>query len=61
MISIITADFNSEITDKLQSSAIEVLKKENIEYEIFRVPRAVELPIMAQRVIRKINQKRLFV
>ncbi|MCF7812265.1 6,7-dimethyl-8-ribityllumazine synthase [Candidatus Gracilibacteria bacterium] len=53
MILILTAHFRSDITDKLEASAVEVLKKAQETYEIIRVPGAVELPIAAQKMIRK--------
>jgi 6,7-dimethyl-8-ribityllumazine synthase len=52
MIIIVTANFNSIITDQLQASAVEVLKKAGEKYEIIRVPGAVELPITVQYQIR---------
>jgi len=51
MILILTAEFYPEITEALETSVIETLPKDE-EYEVIRVPGAVELPIVAQKFIR---------
>ncbi len=53
MILIITAQFNSKITERLEKSAVEFLKSKGEKVEVVHVPGAVELPITAQKLIRK--------
>ncbi len=48
MILIVTAQFNAKITQPLEKSAIEVLEKAKIPFQIIKVPGAVELPITIQ-------------
>lgn len=51
MILIVTAQFNSQITHRLQKSATDFLETENIAYEVIEVPGAVELPITVQHFL----------
>lgn len=48
MILIVTAKFNANITQPLEKSAVEVLEKANIPFQIISVPGAIELPIVIQ-------------
>ena len=45
-IKIIVADYYKEITDSLTLSAISLLKKNKIKYEIIKVPGVYEIPQM---------------
>jgi len=51
-IAVITSKFNQEITEKLKSGALEILKANNIDVLAIDVPGAVEIPITAQRVAK---------
>tara|TARA_A100001015_G_scaffold260965_1_gene306100 strand:+ start:4889 stop:5287 length:399 start_codon:yes stop_codon:yes gene_type:complete len=53
MIFILVADFEPRITKPLECSAKKVLDSAQANYETFHVPGAVELPILAQRLIRE--------
>jgi 6,7-dimethyl-8-ribityllumazine synthase len=53
MILILVADFNAQITHRLQTSAENFLNNKSIQYKTIHVPGAVELPIIAQQLIRK--------
>ncbi len=50
-ITIITTEFNKDITDRLLEGAITCLAEHKKTWEVVRVPGAFELPYMAQRVI----------
>ena len=52
-ITIIVAEFNKDITDRLLDGAITYLNehKKEVTWDIVHVPGAFELPYMAQRVI----------
>ena len=45
-VKVIVADYYKEITDSLTLSAISLLKKNNIKYEIIKVPGVYEIPQM---------------
>ena len=46
-IGIIVSQFNSAITDQLLKGAEKGLKEQSMDYTIFRVPGAFEIPLMA--------------
>ena len=46
IIKVIVADYYKEITDSLTLSAISLLKKNKIKYEIIKVPGVYEIPQM---------------
>jgi 6,7-dimethyl-8-ribityllumazine synthase len=49
-IAVVTARWNSEITEGLRKGALRALKRHNVEaVEDFYVPGAFELPLAAQR------------
>lgn len=51
-IAIIVSRFNEEITQKLEEGAIDYLEEcENVYFEVFRVPGAVEIPLTCQWVL----------
>lgn len=52
-IGIVTARFNSEITEKLEEGAISYLEDQDMHIEILavRVPGAVEIPLAAQALL----------
>ncbi len=52
MILIVTAQFNAQITHRLQTSAIEHLEMEKQSYKVIEVPGAVELPITVQTALK---------
>ena len=45
-VNVIVADYYKEITDSLTLSAISILKKNKIKYEIIKVPGVYEIPQM---------------
>ena len=45
-VKVIVADYYKEITDSLTLSAISLLKKNKIKYEIIKVPGVYEIPQM---------------
>ena len=45
-VKVIVADYYKEITDSLTLSAISILKKNKIQYEIIKVPGVYEIPQM---------------
>ena len=45
-VKVIVADYYKEITDSLTLSAISILKKNKIKYEIIKVPGVYEIPQM---------------
>ena len=53
-VKVIVADYYEEITDSLTLSAISLLKKNKIKYEIIKVPGVYEIP---QMIKWKINSK----
>jgi len=53
MILILVAEFNRKVTERLEQSAVDFLEKQNEKFEVVHVPGAVELPIAAQKLIRK--------
>lgn len=53
-VAFITADFNSQFTDKLETITEEVLKEQHFRsITKYRVPGAFEIPAMLERVIAK--------
>ena len=55
-VSIVVADYYKEITDSLTNAAVEHLKNNNTNYEIFKVPGVYEIP---QFINWKLNKKRI--
>lgn len=51
-VAVITSIFNQEITEKLKSGALDVLKANNVEVLAIDVPGAVEIPITALRLAK---------
>ena len=49
-IGIIVSQWNTAITDKLQSGAERALKELNANYEVVKVPGAFEIPLMAAKM-----------
>ena len=45
-VNVVVADYYKEITDSLTLSAISILKKNKIKYEIIKVPGVYEIPQM---------------
>lgn len=52
MILITTAEFNDQITQRLEDSAVRFLKEKNIPYQIIKVPGAVEIPVTIQHFLQ---------
>lgn len=52
MILIVTAQFNSQITQKLEDSAIAELNAQKIPYKIIKVEGAVEIPVTIQHFLQ---------
>ncbi|MES3037793.1 MAG: 6,7-dimethyl-8-ribityllumazine synthase [Bdellovibrionota bacterium] len=52
-IGVVTARFNEEITSRLEEGAIRVLEKANVQIHRYKVPGAVEIPIVAKALIEK--------
>lgn len=52
MILIITAQFNNQITQKLEDSAITELNAQKISYKIIKVAGAVEIPVTIQHFLQ---------
>ena len=40
-VAIVTAEWNSNITEALTKGAVELLEQEKVEYEVFHVPGAI--------------------
>ena len=55
-VSIVVADYYKEITDSLTNAAVEHLKNNNINYEIFKVPGVYEIP---QFINWKLSKKKI--
>lgn len=49
-IAVIVSQFNKKISDKLLKGAEKVLRKNKINYEIFEVPGAFEIPFLAAKL-----------
>lgn len=47
-LALIISDFNQQVTSQLRQGAINQAQKQQVEYEVFTVPGAVELPYAAQ-------------
>lgn len=52
-IAVVVSQFNKKISDKLLKGAEKVLRKNKINYEIFEVPGAFEIPFMAAKLASK--------
>jgi 6,7-dimethyl-8-ribityllumazine synthase len=52
MICIAVANFNEIITEKLLRSTTQYLNEKGVEYEVFEVPGAVELPLIVQQKLK---------
>lgn len=59
-VQIIVADYYKDITNSLTKSAIEVLKKNQIDFDIIFVPGVYEIPQMIKWNIKK-NKVNLFI
>jgi 6,7-dimethyl-8-ribityllumazine synthase len=59
-VKVIVADYYKEITDSLTLSAISLLKKNKIKYEIIKVPGVYEIPQMIKWKIKP-NNYNLFI
>ena len=55
-VSIVVADYYKEITDSLTNAAVEHLKNNSINYEIFKVPGVYEIP---QFINWKLSKKKI--
>ena len=55
-VSIVVADYYKDITDSLTNAAVEHLKNNNINYEIFKVPGVYEIP---QFINWKLSKKKI--
>ena len=55
-VSIVVADYYKEITDSLTNAAVDHLKNNNINYEIFKVPGVYEIP---QFINWKLSKKKI--
>jgi 6,7-dimethyl-8-ribityllumazine synthase len=54
-IAIIISKFNQEITSLMEINALERAKELNISPKIYKVPGAIEIPIIAQNIAKKNN------
>ncbi len=54
---IITAEFNAFITDPMTEACVKAFEAQNIKAIVVKVPGALEIPIMAQHIIKKYNPK----
>jgi len=52
MIVVVVSEFVPSVTRELEQGAVGVLRESGAEFEVFRVPGAVELPVVVQAVIR---------
>ena len=59
-IKIVIADYYKEITNSLTKSCIDILEKNNLEYEILTVPGVYEIPQMIKWKIKP-NNYNLFI
>ncbi len=50
-VGVVTARFNSEVTDKLEDGAITLLEENNVEILCVKVPGAVEIPLACQSLL----------
>ena len=55
-VSVVVADYYKDITDSLTNAAVEHLKNNNINYEIFKVPGVYEIP---QFINWKLSKKKI--
>lgn len=55
-VQIVVADYYKDITDSLTNAAIDHLKKNNLKYEIFKVPGVYEIP---QFIKWKLSSKKI--
>ena len=55
-VSIVVADYYKEITDSLTNAAVEHLKNNNTNYDIFKVPGVYEIP---QFINWKLSKKKI--
>ena len=55
-VQIVVADYYKDITDSLTNAAIDLLKKNNLKYEIFKVPGVYEIP---QFIKWKLSSKKI--
>jgi 6,7-dimethyl-8-ribityllumazine synthase len=51
-IGVVTAEFNRDITERLEQGALRVLEQARVEIVRIRVPGAVEIPLMAQALLK---------
>lgn len=59
-MAIITAEWNSHITEALSRGAQEVLKSNNVHFDVYHVPGAVELTFGAARVMDRYDAVMVF-
>ncbi len=59
-MAIITAEWNSHITEALTEGACQVLKANNVDFDTYHVPGAVELTFGAARVLDKYDAVMVF-
>ncbi len=50
-ISVVVSQFNPEITEAMLESCVDRLKELNIVADVFKVPGALEIPIMVQEIL----------
>ncbi len=50
-VGVVTARFNSEVTEKLEDGAIALLEEHNVEILSVKVPGAVEIPLACQALL----------
>lgn len=50
--SVVVSEFNSEVTEVLLQKCLLAFKEQNISPSVYKVPGAVEIPLMIQKVIK---------
>ena len=50
---IVVSEFNSMLTERMLEECVRGFKEQGIEPEVYKVPGAVEIPLMVQDVIQK--------
>jgi len=54
-IGVVTSEFNEYIVNRLLKGAEKTLKKAKVDYEVFRVPGAFEIPLMAKKLAKNFD------